>query len=181
MRGLRVDLLLINATRNFSKVVTQGAGSVAANQQLQGLHQTRLYLSMPLPRIMLYACRYVNCAIIANQSVACDTNPVVQQGCIGGRPATAAPLAMSGCKLALLCRRGGGSGRVRISPDISAVCCRSRLVFDRLRDFLPDRTSKCRGAHGWARAARSARHRLIPLSQKIPQPIKSLSDLRQQR
>ena len=50
---------------------------------------------------------------------------------------------------------------------------RSRLVLDRLRDFLPDRMSKCRGARGWARAAHSAIHKLILLTQIIPQPIKS--------
>jgi len=56
---------------------------------------------------------------------------------------------------------------------------RSRKVFDRLRDFLPDRTSKCRGAHGWARAAHAEIRIVIPLTQKTPQPIKSSTDLTQ--
>ncbi len=68
----------------------------------------------------------------------------------------------------------------RLNPNVSplrsaarsaALCF--RLVFARLRDFLPDRTSKCRGAQGLARAARSEIPKLIPLTQKIPQPIKS--------
>jgi hypothetical protein len=69
MRGLRVDLPLLNATRNFSQVATQAAGPVTANQQLHELQPTRLSLSIPLSRIMLYAYRYVNCPTIANQSV----------------------------------------------------------------------------------------------------------------
>jgi hypothetical protein len=69
MRGLRVDLPLLNATRNFSQVVPQTAGPVTVNQQLRGLQQSRLFLSIPLPRIMLYAYRYVNCLTMANQSV----------------------------------------------------------------------------------------------------------------
>jgi hypothetical protein len=73
--GLRVDLPLLNATRNFSSVVPQGAVPVTANQQLHGLQPTRLCLSIPLSRIMLYAYRYVNCPTIASQSVTCDTNP----------------------------------------------------------------------------------------------------------
>ncbi len=73
--GLRADLPWLNATRNFSQVATQAAGPVTANQQLHALQQTCLRLSIPLSRIMLYVCRYVNCPIIANQSVTCDTNP----------------------------------------------------------------------------------------------------------
>ena len=57
---------------------------------------------------------------------------------------------------------------------------RSRLVFDRPRSFLPDRMSECRGARGWAEAARSEIHKLIPHTQKTPQPISFLTDLTQQ-
>lgn len=76
---------------------------------------------------------------------------------------------------------------------------RFRFAFDRLTDFLCrdrmskccgghgsaraalDRMFKCRGAHGWARGA-SEKHMLMPLTQKISQPIKSarLSQLMKQ-
>ncbi len=76
------------------------------------------------------------------------------------------------------------TGRTKVSsPNVlplwSAALC-SPLAIDRLRDFLPDRMSNCRGAHGWARSARSEIHKVIPLTQKFPQAIKSLSDLTQQ-
>ncbi len=79
----------------------------------------------------------------------------------------------------LTAQKSGSSG-YRTQAECFASLLYSRLVFDRLRDFSAGQESRCRGAHGWARAARSAIHVVIPLTQKIPQPIKSLSDLAQQ-
>ena len=70
------------------------------------------------------------------------------------------------CAWLKILRRSPHRGRFHPNPDISplrSAALRSRLVFDRLRGFL-----------------RSAIHKVIPLTQKTPEPIKSLTDLTQQ-
>jgi hypothetical protein len=78
MRGWRIDLFRSNATREISREeALQEAGSAMAEQQIHGLQQNSLCLSIPLPRIMLYACLYVNSPITSRQSVTCNIDRAV--------------------------------------------------------------------------------------------------------